>query len=115
MGRRYYYKRLSVKELNEKYVKKNKLLRRFMDGHPHRNEEKIGYCWNNEHKGWLTIDLLERHGCLEKKCRHLQLYYEIEKTKDGLVLGKKIEPKKDSKKDPERTIAPKEGDVSDAV
>ena len=74
LGRRYYYKRLSEKALNEKYVKKNKLLRRFMDGHPHRNEQKVGYCWNDQHKGYLTEELMRRHNCLEKKCKYCQLY-----------------------------------------
>ena len=63
-----------------------------MDGYPHNNEEKVGYCWLEEHKGFLTLDLIERHHCLDKKCKHLQMYYETIKTKNGIELGKKIQP-----------------------
>lgn len=89
LGRRYYYKRLSERELNEKYVNKNKLLRRFMDGHPHRNEEKVGYCWNNQHKGYLTEELMKRHQCMEKDCHFCQLYKQkqVEKGSKTTVGG----------------------------
>lgn len=60
-----------------------------MDGYPHRNEEKVGYCWSDLHKGYLTMDLLRRHDCLEKNCKYLQMYCDIENTKDGPVLRKK--------------------------
>lgn len=103
MGRRYHYKRLTIAQLNEKYVKKNKFLKRFMDGYPHNYEEKIGYCWNNTHKGYLTWDLLLRHQCLEKNCHYMQLYYEIEHTKNGPVLGKKKEMPNNAQKDTKNT------------
>lgn len=68
------YRPLSAKDLTRKYVEKNKLLYRFMDGHPHRNEIKAGYCWNNEHKGWLTPKHVKEHDCIGKKCRYFQKY-----------------------------------------
>lgn len=35
---------------------------------------KIGYCWYNAHKGFLTVALLREHQCVEKECKYFQKY-----------------------------------------
>ena len=83
--RKRHWRQLNARELTAKYVDKNKRLARFIDGHPHRNEAKVGYCWSEQHKGWLTTRLMKEHDCVNKKCRHLQLYdpnYDPDKKDD---------------------------------
>lgn len=74
MGKRYYYRPLSGEELEQKYLSKSGKVYRFIDGCRHTNEEKVGYCWNKEHRGFLTKGLMKRHKCCEKKCKYLQMY-----------------------------------------
>lgn len=36
----------------------------------------IGYCHNKQHKGYVTVEALACHHCLEKECWYLQKYEE---------------------------------------
>ena len=35
-----------------------------------------GYCWSKKHRGFLSVEILQRHGCLQKQCGCLQKYKE---------------------------------------
>lgn len=28
-----------------------------------------GYCWSQAHQGFLTVELIRKHKCLQKECR----------------------------------------------
>ena len=33
-----------------------------------------GYCWSKKHRGYLSVEILQRHQCLQKQCNCLQKY-----------------------------------------
>ena len=80
---RFYYRPLNEKGLQQKYLSKNGFINRFIDGFPHRNEAKVGYCWNSEHRGYLTTELMKRHNCKNKNCRYFQPYNDKRKKDKG--------------------------------
>ena len=48
---------------------KNKRLLQMVGGGPLCSEGKrVGYCWYDLHKGYLTKKLMDEHECLKKKC-----------------------------------------------
>ena len=46
---------------------------RFIDRKYHA-KQPCGYCWMKKHKGFLTVDLMKKHKCLERKCHYFQKY-----------------------------------------
>ena len=36
--------------------------------------QRIGYCWLEKHRGYITKQILEEHRCIEKNCRFFQKY-----------------------------------------
>ena len=49
--------------------------RRFIDRKYH-TKKPCGYCWMIGHRGYLTVQLMKEHQCLQKRCPHFQLYKE---------------------------------------
>ena len=45
-------------------------LYRGMDGNPVKNP--IAVCHYYKHRGYMTENMVKRHGCLQKNCRRLQ-------------------------------------------
>lgn len=45
----------------------------FLRGQPGK-ENRIGYCHNPNHRGYLSVNLLKNHKCLEKQCRYLEVH-----------------------------------------
>jgi hypothetical protein len=45
-----------------------------IDRNPCNEGQRVGYCWNEIHRGYLTKNLMKEHQCIEKKCRHFQKY-----------------------------------------
>lgn len=50
-------------------------------------EQRVGYCWSETHRGYLTLPLMQQHECIEKGCKHFQKY------EDSLYWKKKEEKK----------------------
>lgn len=44
----------------------------YLRGQP-KGENRIGYCHNPMHKGYLSVNLLKCHKCLEKQCKYLEV------------------------------------------
>ena len=36
--------------------------------------QRVGYCWLEKHRGYITKQIMEEHECLEKKCPFFQKY-----------------------------------------
>lgn len=34
----------------------------------------VGYCHNNDHKGFLTISIMNEHECIQKKCHYFEKF-----------------------------------------
>lgn len=45
----------------------------WMKGQP-RKQDAIGYCHNKKHKGYLSANMIRRHGCLAKQCDCFEKY-----------------------------------------
>jgi hypothetical protein len=43
-----------------------------IDGHAHRQESRVAYCWCDDHRGYLTTKLMREHKCLDKQCGSFQ-------------------------------------------
>lgn len=60
---------------------------------PSRNKSYVGYCHNSKHKGYLTVELLSEHNCVENDC----FYFEIKKHslwRDPKYKTRKVSSKK---------------------
>jgi len=73
-GRYSHYRRLSGFELNQKYCTKKGKVNRFIDGVYRDTSKIVAYCWNVNHRGYLTKKMMEGHDCIKKECSFLQLY-----------------------------------------
>lgn len=47
-----------------------------IDGHYCNPEQRVGYCWSETHRGYLTKALMQEHECMQKQCKHFQKYEE---------------------------------------
>ena len=45
-----------------------------IDGNRCNPEQRCGYCWSEQHRGYLTLPLMFQHECVEKQCKHFQKY-----------------------------------------
>lgn len=45
-----------------------------IDGKKCQEEQRVGYCWSEMHRGYLTLPLMREHQCIEKGCKHFQKY-----------------------------------------
>lgn len=45
-----------------------------IDGNQCNPEQRCGYCWSEQHRGYLTLPLMFQHECIEKQCKHFQKY-----------------------------------------
>lgn len=36
--------------------------------------QRVGYCWLDKHRGYITKQILEEHKCIEKNCSFFQKY-----------------------------------------
>lgn len=36
------------------------------------NKTYCGYCHHQKHRGWLTVQVMSEHNCLEKECRFFE-------------------------------------------
>ncbi len=45
-----------------------------IDGNLCNPEQRVGYCWSETHRGYLTLPLMTQHECVEKQCKHFQKY-----------------------------------------
>lgn len=72
----------------------------YFDG-KNRTEKPLGFCHYENHRGYVSVDLLKKHNCLGKNCPHLSKYedspYFVDKArgdrekqlkKQGLYTGK---------------------------
>lgn len=75
------YRRLNEKELRERFLTKSGMVKRFIDGNYH-TDQRVGYCWNDTHRGFLSKSLMKKHKCVEKGCTYLQIYKPKEETTD---------------------------------
>lgn len=68
-----------------------------IDGNACKEEQRIGYCWSEIHRGYLTVRLMKEHQCCERNCRHFQKYEDAqywkqkEKRKSEKKKAKEIE------------------------
>lgn len=62
-----------------------------IDRNPCNENQRVGYCWNEIHRGYLTKNLMKEHQCIERKCRHFQKY-------ENSPYWKEKEAKKEKKK-----------------
>lgn len=46
-----------------------------------KDSQKFGYCHNQKHRGWVSMQTAKDHKCLEKKCPFLKLNKEHSYTK----------------------------------
>ena len=45
-----------------------------IDGNRCSPTQRVGYCWSETHRGYLTLPLMREHECIEKGCKHFQKY-----------------------------------------
>ena len=70
-----------------------------IDGNACKEEQRIGYCWSEIHRGYLTVRLMKEHQCCERNCRHFQKYEDAqywkqkEKRKSESIIKKHRAPK----------------------
>ena len=75
-----------------------------IDGNACKEEQRIGYCWSEIHRGYLTVRLMKEHQCCERNCRHFQKYEDAqywkqkEKRKSEKKKAKEIEKKNEKDK-----------------
>lgn len=47
-----------------------------IDGNYCAPKQRVGYCWSKLHRGYLTLQLMHKHECLQRQCSLLQKYEE---------------------------------------
>lgn len=64
--------------------------------------QRIGYCWLEKHRGYITKQILEEHRCIEKNCNFFQKYedaqYWQEKEKQRKLRKQRKKEKKEIQK-----------------
>ena len=60
--------------IKEKFLNEKWRVYTAIDGNPCNEEKRVGYCWSELHRGYLTAKLLKEHQCCEKNCKHFQKY-----------------------------------------
>lgn len=76
-----------------------------IDGNRCNPEQRVGYCWSETHRGYLTLNLMKEHQCIEKGCHHFQKYerspywQQKAKVKAEKKKSKEIQKFKDAQKD----------------
>lgn len=71
-----------------------------IDGNACNEGQRIGYCWSEIHRGYLTKNLIKEHQCIEKKCKHFQKY----ENADYWKQKEKRKAEKKKAKDKEKQI-----------
>lgn len=62
-----------------------------------KNKNYIGYCHNGNHKGYMTIECVCAHECLQKNCLYLEKCFDHNFWWDESYTTNKISYKKLSK------------------
>lgn len=70
------------------------------------DENRVGYCWSEIHRGYLTQKLLKEHQCIEKECKHFQKFEDAPywKNKEKAKENKKREKENKKRTEEEKTI-----------
>lgn len=70
--------------------------------------QRIGYCWLEKHRGYITKQILEEHKCIEKNCSFFQKYedaqYWKEKEKRKKLRQERKQKDKEKQQSEERLL-----------
>lgn len=67
-------KYLNIKVVKQKLTGKKWRVYTTIDGNQCNQKQRVGYCWSETHRGYLTLPLMRAHKCIEKGCKHFQKY-----------------------------------------
>ena len=72
-----------------------------IDGQYCKPEQRVGYCWSEIHRGYLTPSMLKEHECIQKQCKYFQKYEDSPYWKRKAEIKEKKRERKDMKKQQE--------------
>lgn len=53
---------------------KNRRIYKLINGKKLTMTAAVGYCWCNLHKGYINLELLKEHECIDKKCEFFEKF-----------------------------------------
>lgn len=78
-------KYLNIKVVKQKLTGEKWRVYTTIDGNQCHPKQRVGYCWSETHRGYLTLPLMRAHECIEKGCKHFQKYEQAPYWKDKEV------------------------------